>query len=400
MIKPAIPHNEEERLSELYSFSILDTLSERDFNNLTMIASEICNTPISLVSLIDNKRQWFKSHHGLDATETPKEYAFCAHAINQPSEIFIIPDSRLDDRFHDNPLVTDDPNVIFYAGVPLVSENGFPLGTLCVIDNEPKELNETQITSLIALRDQVMSLMTLRKNKRSLEDAQLELEERNQELELFAHRAAHDIKSPLINISQLSQILTETYASVIDPKGLQILDFIKQSSDTLKGLVDGILSFSRSHSILNNTKSRFKSDAILGGLKGILINDPTYTISLSSEIKELYMNKAALEIILLNLISNAIKYSDKELTKVTIDITEKESQYLFTVHDNGIGIEAENQTKIFNLFETLGEDDKFGKKGTGIGLATVKKLVRAMGGEISVESNAKEGCTFSFSIQK
>jgi signal transduction histidine kinase len=242
--------------------------------------------------------------------------------------------------------------------------------------------------------------MTLRKNKRSLEEAQVQLEERNQELELFAQRAAHDIKSPLNNISQLSQIFTETYASVIDPEGLQILDFIEQSSNTLKDLVDGILSFSRSHSSLNSTKSTFKSDAILGGLKGSLINDPTYTISLSSETKELYMNRAALEIILLNLIANAIKYSDKEITKVTIDITEEDSRYLFAVHDNGRGIEAENQSKIFNLFETLGEDDKFGEKGTGIGLATVKKLVVAMGGDISVKSENMEGCTFIFSIQK
>ncbi len=400
MIGPAIPHNEEERLSELYSFSILDTLSEKDFDNLTMIASEICDTPISLVSLIDNKRQWFKSHHGLDATETPKEYAFCAHAINQPSEIFIIPDSRLDDRFHDNPLVTDDPNVIFYAGVPLVSDNGHPLGTLCVIDNEPKELNDTQITALVALRDQVMSLMTLRKNKRSLEEAQLQLEERNQELELFAHRAAHDIKSPLNNISQLSQIFTETYASVIDPEGLQILEFIEQSSKTLKNLVDGILAFSKSHSILNSTKSTFKSNEILSGLEGILINDSTYSVTLSTEIKEVFMNRAALEIILLNLIANAIKYSDKEFTEVSINMTEQENLYLFDVQDNGHGIEAKNQTKIFNLFETLGEDDKFGEKGTGIGLATVKKLVVAMGGTISVKSENMEGCTFFFSIQK
>ena len=141
MIPPSIPDNEKERLRELASYSIMDTLSEEEYDNLTAIASTICNTSISLVSLIDDTRQWFKSHHGLDATETPKEYAFCGHAINDPQNVLIVNDSREDERFFDNPLVEGDPYVIFYAGVPLVSQAGLPLGTLCVIDNEPKTLS-------------------------------------------------------------------------------------------------------------------------------------------------------------------------------------------------------------------------------------------------------------------
>lgn len=159
MITPKKHNNEEERLRDLESYSIIDSLPESDYDNLTRIASQICNTPISLVSLLDDKRQWFKSHHGLEISQTPKDYAFCAHAINDSNNIFIVEDARKDERFHDNPLVTGDPNIVFYAGVPLISENGYPLGTLCVIDNKPKTLTKDQILSLDALSKQAMNLL-------------------------------------------------------------------------------------------------------------------------------------------------------------------------------------------------------------------------------------------------
>ena len=125
---PITPDNEIERLQALREYSILDTLPEQDFEDITKIASEICQTPISLITLIDSNRQWFKSNHGLNVRETARDYAFCAHAINTPDRILIVKDSREDNRFVDNPLVTGYPNVIFYAGVPLINPEGFSLG--------------------------------------------------------------------------------------------------------------------------------------------------------------------------------------------------------------------------------------------------------------------------------
>lgn len=169
MKKPEILKNEIERLKELESYKIIGELEDFDYDFLTQMASQICGTKISMISLITDEKQWLLSHNGMEARETPKEFAFCAHAINSPEEVFVIEDSRKDERFYDNPLVTGDPNVIFYAGVPLVNENGFALGTLCVIDNYPKKLNEQQIVSLKMLSRQVMKLLELRRRSSELD---------------------------------------------------------------------------------------------------------------------------------------------------------------------------------------------------------------------------------------
>ncbi|MGO1003149.1 GGDEF domain-containing protein [Lysobacter sp. CA196] len=168
MQKPELPANEAARLAALRSYDILDTAPEKDFDDLVAIAAAICDVPTALVSLVDADRQWFKSRIGLAASETPRELAFCAHAILEPNRTMVVPDTHNDARFADSPLVLDDPNIRFYAGAPLIAPGGEALGTLCVIDRQPRELNQHQYVALQALSTQTSRLLELRRVSHAL----------------------------------------------------------------------------------------------------------------------------------------------------------------------------------------------------------------------------------------
>lgn len=164
------PEKEAARLDALYSYEILDTLPEQAYDDIAKIASQICETPIALISLIDKERQWVKSRVGIEVGETPRDVAFCAHAIVDPDEIFIVNNAERDERFENNPYVTAEPHIRFYAGAPLVTPSGEALGTLCVIDREPRGLSEGQKHALRALSRQVMAHLELRLKIKKLED--------------------------------------------------------------------------------------------------------------------------------------------------------------------------------------------------------------------------------------
>ena len=179
------PVNEAGRIAALEKYAILDTDPEQSFDDLALLASFICKTPIALISLVDENRQWFKSRVGLDASETSRDIAFCSTAILQ-NDVFVVPEPLADDRFRDNPLVVSDPHIRFYAGAPLINEDGYALGTLCVVDRAPRELAPEQKEALKALSRLVLAQLEFRRNllllKETLTDRTREEHERQREL--------------------------------------------------------------------------------------------------------------------------------------------------------------------------------------------------------------------------
>ncbi|NHA03889.1 GAF domain-containing sensor histidine kinase [Mucilaginibacter sp. HC2] len=400
MIKPPIPENENERLAALHTYNILDTLPEEGFDEITLIASEICQTPISLVSLIDSERQWFKSHKGLEVTETAKDYAFCAHAILEPDKVMVVNNALQDVRFADNPLVINQPEVIFYTGVPLVTPDGHALGTLCVIDNKPKELSANQIATLKALAGQVVAQLELRKKNRELNELSLELKRSNEYLERFAVMAAHDIRNPLTSILLTSKILKDRFKDSLDEKGNKFLDIINTSSYKLLALLENMLAYSKSNKMLSQNKEEVEILPLLDGLIKLINAPACFTISIPLIPVKIRTSVVAFEQIIINLLNNAIRYNNKPLGNVKIDYDENDHYYIFSITDNGIGIAPEHFEKIFESMYTLGNKDRFDRNGTGVGLCTVKNLVEALEGTISVNSVLNKFTTFTFTLKK
>lgn len=391
-----IDKKEEERLKALESYSILDTLPEEDYDGITKIAAQICGTEISLVSLVDADRQWFKSHFGTEATETPREYSFCSRAIMSGKDVYIIENAPEHPIYKDNPLVTGPPNIMFYAGVPLEGEEGFKLGSLCVIDSKKVSLSKAQIDALIALAKQVENLLKLRKNQMNLDHLITELELKNESLEQFAYVAAHDIKSPLNNIRALVQLILKNDTDVLGDKMVQKLKMIYNTSDKLKRLVDALLAYSQVSTKVVQV-SKIDIQAIFDNIVELHASEQV-KIKVVNELPELYFNDLALYQLLHNFVVNAIKYNDKDIVEIEISLQQEHEDWVLKVKDNGVGIAPENYEKVFETFTTLKTKDKFGNFGSGLGLSILKKIVGEYKGEISIESKIGVGTCFIVKI--
>jgi signal transduction histidine kinase len=208
-MKAPLPDNETDRLAALYALDILDSPAEQDFDDIVKLASNVCGSPMSLVSLLDSDRQWFKARIGTDLTETDRDMSFCAHAV-LGRDLMVVPDATKDARFADNPLVVPDGGVRFYAGAPLVTTDGYALGTLCVIDTEPRRLDIEQMQALRALARQATSQMELRRHAIALANTTARLQELERRKDDLAHLVGGDLRAPLRLMSAYLDQLGDT----------------------------------------------------------------------------------------------------------------------------------------------------------------------------------------------
>jgi len=387
-------------LSTVKNYHILDTLPEKEYDEITFLASMICETPISLVTILDEKRQFFKSNHGLDVKETPLEDSFCIHAIRSPEDLFLVPDARMDERFADNPMVLGYPNVVFYAGVTLKSEEGTPIGTLCIIDDKPRELTDNQIRALKSLANQVQRLLDLRRNNLKLKEAKNLLKVHSEQMEDFAYMAAHDLQTPLnLSKSFLSMMDEKNYNSWND-EDKEIINHISDSLERMGFMIDDLLAYANiGGSSLIYTKTDLReliSDLFLN----ISLDPIDEIVSFDFPENNGYMYpRTALQIVFHNILGNSLKFMEKDKApRIRIEAKVKDGMYIFSIKDNGIGIPKNYQDKIFQPFKRAHGRSQY--KGNGFGLASCKKIIEKHGGKIRVESNGEDGSTFYFSMAK
>ena len=400
MISAKLPNNETERLEVLKNLKILDTVAEDDYDNLTELASFICGTPVSLISLIDKDRQWFKSKKGLATCETSRDVSFCAHAILDPLDILEVPDARTDIRFIGNPLTQLENPVIFYAGIPLKTEQGIPLGTLCVIDHKPNELSDSQREALKKLGKQIERLLLLRTKNNELTITKESLKKHNGLLKEFAAVVSHDLKMPLANLILTSDIIKKKYSNVLDDKGKEYLDYLKKSSLSMSDYITKILDHYECISYDIDDTQQFGINDLLEDVIDLMNIKDNCEILIPEKNSDINCNSTALQQIFINLIGNSLKYGDKEKTIIEIGASANEEFYEFKIRDNGRGIEQDKLDTIFGLFVTIGHFDNAGEKGHGIGLSTVQNLVERLGGTITVSSELGVYSEFVFTIAK
>jgi two-component system, NtrC family, sensor kinase len=413
-----IPDNEPERIKALYEYDIFDTLPEEAFDDLTHLASSICGTPISLVSLVDTDRQWFKSKVGLEVSETPRDLAFCAHTILQP-EPLIVPDALLDERFADNPLVTSGP-VRFYAGIPLINPQGYALGTLCAIDSKPRELTPEQLTALKALSRQVTSQLELRRNLASLAKAQTQLvqNEKMSSLGQLVAGVAHEINNPVTfiagNLGYVEEYantlihLLQTYQQQSSPLNTELsseiadidLNFIlKDLPMLLKSMQVGAKRIQKIVTSLRNfarmDEAEMKTVDIHEGIESTLmilqnrLNGQTEGLGIKVikdydrlPLVECYPGQ--LNQVLMSILANAIDALEElSQQKPLLEIIQNpgkiwiqtkivdRDRVRIEIADNGIGMTPEVCQKMFNPFFTT----KAVGKGTGMSMAISYQII-------------------------
>lgn len=388
-----LPDNEKKRLEELHSFDILHTLPEKEFDALTELASQICDTPVSLINLVDSNEQWTKSCVGTNIDSIPRAESFC-HYTTLEDSFLEIQDLTKDPRFADSHYVKNDPNFRFYAGAPLVTDSNNAIGSICVLDYQKRSLSEEQRKSLQTLSNEVMARLKLRKRENELE-----------ELVYFKDRlmkvTCHDIQNPLTGIMGAAESMKE---DSLDEEEESLLNRIisegaAQINRTISELLDSEqVQFGQIKKrpetcnptkVLENIVSMFQFTA--------QNKDIELSLAIENSIPLLQIDKHKYERIITNLISNALKFTPGG-NQVNVKAGYKSGQLSTTVTDNGIGMSEEELENLFEKKEGGGHLGTNNERSYGLGMPIVKAFSDACDANIDVSSTSGEGTTIQVTI--
>jgi signal transduction histidine kinase len=399
------PH-EAERLETLFQQDLLDSAPEPEFDSIVTLAAQLFSVKIVLISLVDDCRQWFKAKVGLASTESSRDISFCGHALHG-DDLFEVPDARCDDRFFDNPLVTGEPYIRFYAGQPIQSVDGYKLGTLCLIDDQPRTLNESERHSLRLLSQQVEYYIRLR-HQLSRQDKKIQLltaqvKSRTQANILKDQLLAvlsHDLRSPLISFRSVLELMA---TQNLEPGELEsFIPDICHKFDQTEAKVLQVLQWAQQQ--LQNQAIALEPLNIEAIANHVLPwcrdcahrKEVTLCFDLAPGLQVL-ANLDLVGVVLRNLLANAVKYSRRGDT-VTL-FAQPSGQYVeLGVRDTGLGMRPETLKKIRSCTYQLSAPGTDNELGTGLGLLLCQTYLNQMGTALDIESRWMEGSSFSFRL--
>lgn len=390
--------NEAQRLNALHDYQVLDTPPEAAFDNITTVAAALFGAPIVLVSLIDQDRQWFKSRVGLDATETPRAIAFCDHAIRE-EEPLVVRDTTLDPRFASNPLVTGALGIRFYCGVPLRTPEGHGLGTLCLIDKVPREIDHEKLVALRSLAHQVEIELEIRRRLLILQrDLELQRQE-GRSKELMASMLVHDLRAPLSAIVLMCAVLARRHPE----SDHEIQGMLDESERMRRMLIDVLDICLHELSSLRLRRTRLSLTALVletGQRLSRLARQRGQQIVFDLDEDPLLVDAdpELVERVLTNLATNAIQHGPEKSITLSARVISSD-RIRVEVQDLGSTIPAASREAVFGMFEQLGKVD-LTARGYGLGLAFCRLAIVAHGGSIGVVPNFPSGNTFYFELPR
>lgn len=392
-----IPANEISRVLELSEFDLDYASLDDQFKELTKLAAKIAGTEISLINLIDSFTQWSVSNYGLDIQQMPREDSVCQYTI-VTENFFEVKDLSADDRFKDKFYVKDDPNLRYYFGVPLSTNNGMQLGALCVLDTVGKEISPEKVEMLKIIADEIVNRLMVLRVINSLQSRVKEAKETQK-------KVAHDIRGPLSGIVGLAQIISEQGNENKLDEVLQLVSMIQKGGHSLLELADEILSTEKKqNSSVKLGSNEYDLPTFKEKLEKLFAPqavNKNITLSIVADAKtdDIPFSKNKLLQIAGNLISNAIKFTPANGTikvELSIEIT-RVKHLIIKVIDTGSGMDAATIQEIQHG-EVISSNGTGGEKGYGFGLQLVKHLVQKIGGSISIESELNKGSLFEVKL--